>query len=147
MMSQLFITEFVRIINFAKVQIEISNVFEDQLYLAIISIVDYLRSRPEILLALDWIKTGRLDLGNEVPPRIYGIINELKVETIQTFDQHFIAWIAQWILFMIVNTLALWRSDNDGKYENWEKSLAELPNESFRVLFRFIALGLEGLQG
>ena len=145
MLSQLFITEFTRIINHAKVQIETSSVFEDQLYLAIISIVDYLRSRPEIFVALDWIKTGRLDLGKEVPPRLYGIIKKIEIDAIRNFDQHLLVWMAQWILFMIVNTLALWPPNRTGQCKNWEKNLTEIPNECFRVLFRFIALGLEDL--
>jgi hypothetical protein len=32
-----------------------------------------------------------------------------------------------------------------GKSNEWAKNAAEVPNESFRILFRFIALGLRGL--
>jgi hypothetical protein len=61
--------------------------------------------------------------------------------------------IAQWILFMTVNTL-VWRPSNKesekpcsgpDRAENWAKHTAAVPNESFRILFRFIALGLGGL--
>jgi len=126
--------------------------------MAIISIVDYLRSRPEILLALDWIKTGRLDLGEELSSRLYRIINDIKVEALQNFDQHLLVRIAEWVLFMIVNTLALWPSKQEGdslhpgvlrefKNQNmdWAKQAADIPNKSLRLLFRYIALGLEGL--
>jgi hypothetical protein len=140
-------TEFTRIVKHARVQIETSGVFEDQLYLAIISIVDYLRSRPEILLALDWIKTGRLDMGKEVPPRLHEIIGEIKIEAIRNYNRDIVVWMAQWILFMIVNVLALWpqkQPSNSGHSKDWVKNPSEIPNESFHVLFRFIALGLEG---
>jgi hypothetical protein len=121
-------------------------VLEDKLYSGIISIVDYLRSRPEILVALDWIKIGRLDLGKEVSSRLYRTIKEIKIEALQSFDQHFPVRIAEWVLFMIVNTLALWpHSPHTRESIVWAKNAAEIPNENFRTLYRFIALGLEGL--
>jgi AcrR family transcriptional regulator len=150
MLAQLFIAEFSKIVNFAKAQIETTEAHDEQLYLAIISIVYYLRSRPEIFVAMDWIKTRQLDLGKAMPGRLYRIIRSIKLEPIRKYDQHFIFWAAQWVLFMIVNTLALWPS-RAGKYsatgtdeKAWTKSAAEVPNESSRVLFRFISLGLEG---
>ena len=150
MLAQLFITEFTRIVNSARMQIETSIVPEEQLYLAIISIVDYLRSRPEILVALDWIKTRNVELGMEVPGRLYRIINDIKLEAIRNYDQYMLVWVAQWILFMIVNTLAWWPRVEDPSHDKgdwnkmWARKAAEIPNESFRILFRFIALGLEG---
>ena len=154
MLTQLFITELTRIIKFAKIHIETSEVSEEQLYLAIISIVNYLRSRPEILIALDWIKTGRLDLEKEMLGHFYRIIGEIRQEAIQSHNRHLLVWAAQWILFMIVNTLALWQENKNpqakgpGKQNrdtSWARNAAEIPNESFRALFRFIALGSEGL--
>jgi len=153
MLGKLFITEYVRILNFAKVQVENSNVPEEQLYLAIITIVNYLRSRPEILVAMDWIKTRRLELGRGGSGRLYRIIRNIKLEAIRKHDQHSLVRIAQWILFMIVNSLAWWsivQKENPSPVKrnhsiDWTKNIAEIPNESFRILFRFIALGLEGL--
>jgi len=152
MLTQLFIAEFTRISNFAKIHIETSEVPGEQLYLAIISIIDYLRSRPEILVALDWVKTGRLDLEleldleKEIFDRMYRIIGEIKLEAVQNLDRHFLVWAAQWILFMIVNTLALWPAQGGkDRASNWAKYTIEIPNESFRTLFRFIALGLEAI--
>ena len=159
MLAKLFIAEFTRIVNFTKAQIESSHVSEEQLYLAIISIVNYLRSRPEILLALDWIKTRQLDLGKDVPGYLYRIIGTIKIEAISNLDRHMLVQVAQWVLFMIVNTLALWPRDESPETEassvkshveqvrdiSWARNAAEIPNESFRILFRFFALGLEGL--
>jgi AcrR family transcriptional regulator len=152
MLAQLFITEFSRIINFAKTQIEASKIPEEQLYIAIISIVNYLRSRPEILVIMDWIKTGRLELGKKVTGRLDRIIKNIAADVIQKHDKQWLVWIAQWILFMIVNTLAWWPRKECGRdsfseqNKDWAKNAAEIPNESFRILFRFIALGLEGLE-
>jgi AcrR family transcriptional regulator len=152
MLAQFFITEFSKIVNFAKAQIETTEVPEEQLYLAIISIVYYLRSRPEIFVAMDWVKTRQLDLGKAMPGRLYRIIRSIKTEAIRKYDQHFLFWAAKWVIFMIVNTLALWPSRfkklselSSADDKAWTKSASEVPNECFRLLFRFISLGLEGL--
>jgi len=133
MLDRLFVTEFNRIANFARAQIDTYDAVEAQLYHAIISIVYYLRSRPEILVAIDWIKTRQLELGKGVSDEIFRIIGDLKLEAIRGMDLLMLGEIAHWILFMIVNTLA-WRP------------IKEIPNESFRFLFNFISLGLEGLK-
>ena len=133
-------------------QIKTTGIPEEQLYLVIVTIVDYLRSRPEILVALDWIKTRGLDFGKEVSDRLYRIIGSIKIEAIRNSDRGLLVWVARWILFMIVNTLALWPDESfvDGnpatKSKDWTKNVEEIPSESFRILFRFIALGLEGLK-
>jgi len=132
MLDRLFVTEFNRIANFAKAEIETYETVEAQLYHAIISIVYYLRSRPEILVAIDWVKTRQLELGKGVSNEIFRIVGDLKLEAIRDQDLYVLGEIAHWILFMIVNTLA-WRP------------LKEIPNESFRFLFQFVSLGLEGL--
>jgi AcrR family transcriptional regulator len=152
MIDKLFITEFTRIANVAKAQIETAEGSEEQLYLAILSIVNYLRARPEIFEAIDWIKTRRLELGEAVSDRLSEIIQTIKIQVIQQYDRQSLVWIAQWIIFLIVNTLAWWSSPVPwngqlNKNTDWAKNLAEVPIESFRVLFRFIALGAEGLQG
>ena len=162
MLARLFITEFSRILNFAKTQVETTEESEEQLYLAIISIVGYLHSRPEILVIMDWIKTERLELGKEVSNRLNRIIRGIKLKAIQEYDIQKLVFVAKWILFMIVNTLAWWPQNgnpSDQAEKNsyprtgdsgqdsiiWAKNAAEIPNESFRILFRFIALGFEGL--
>jgi len=149
MLDQLFVSEFSRIVNSAKAQLETSDTPEAQLYLAIMSIVYYLRSRPEILVAIGWIKTRRLELGKGIPALISRTISSIKLEAVQKLDKHMLFEIAQLILFMIVNTLAWWPSKREGvctgQNIEWAKNTKEIPNESFRFLFRFIALGLEGL--
>jgi hypothetical protein len=159
MMAQLFIGEFSKIADFTRALIETTDVQEEQLYLAIVSIVYYLRSRPEIFAAMDWIKTRQLNLGEGMTSRLYRIIRSIKIELVSRHDQRFFVWTAKWVLFMIVNTLVLWPSSISEKVflekisekscaagnKDWAKSVAAIPNESFRILFRFISLGLEGL--
>jgi AcrR family transcriptional regulator len=159
MMAQLFIGEFSKIANFARALMETTEVQEEQLYLAIVSIVYYLRSRPEIFAAIDWIKTRQLNLGEGMTGRLYRIIRSIKMELVSRHDRRFLVWTAKWVLFMIVNTLVLWPSSMSEKVFSEKisekkraagnkalaKNVAEIPNESFRILFRFISLGLEGL--
>ena len=125
------------------------------MYLGIISIVGYLRCRPELLLSIEWLKTRELDLEKAALKKLRNIISEIKIDVIRQQDQQMLIMIAQWILFMIVNILVWGPGDlpcrslsknvkKPGK-RDWAKSAAEIPNESFRMLFRFIALGLEGL--
>ena len=66
MLRQLFITEFKRILAFARAGIARSDLPAGRLYLGIFSIMVYLRSRPEILTTLDWLRTRKLDFG---PPK------------------------------------------------------------------------------
>jgi AcrR family transcriptional regulator len=140
MLGQLFITEFDRIISYAEAKAGTSKIPEAQFYLAIISIVDYLRSKPEILIVLDWIKTRRLDFEAEVPPRIYGFITSIKLAVFaKAVDNG--THEAQWILFMIVNMLVRWNPEDKERF----KEIQSIPNESARILYKFIASGLEGL--
>ena len=159
MLAQFFFTEFNKIINFARMKIERIEKPEEQLYLAIISIVNYLRSSPEILLAIDWLKTRPLELEKELPSQLYKVIASIKLEAIQKKDLHALVIIGEWILFLIVNTLAWWQTaEISGQglaascqrlelSKTWAKNAVEVPNESFRILYRFIALGLGGIPG
>jgi AcrR family transcriptional regulator len=158
MLAQLFLAEFGRIATYAELNIGASAVPEEQLYLAIISIADYLRSRPEILVALDWIKTRRLTLGHYTfPVQIYRFITNIKLDAFRE-EQNDKAGdaetpsdrLAQWILFLIINTLIRWphpvREWGGAQGPQPLRSLVftEIPNDSFRILYRFIARGLKG---
>jgi AcrR family transcriptional regulator len=132
MLGRLFVTEFDHIAGYAGAQAKSSAVPEEQLYLVIFSIAQYLRSRPEILVALDWIKTRRFELEVEVPVRIYESITALPLRIFENHKDEK-EYIAQWILFLIINIM-MWSGDING-----------VPNESFRLLFRYISCGLEGL--
>jgi AcrR family transcriptional regulator len=149
MMRQLFMTEFGRIIAFAGEGIRQSGVPEEQLYLGICSITSYLRQRPEILAALDWIRTRRLDLGrmDPPPPRFFNVFRNIKL-SVEGWSGNKVPGeadglladspedlISQWILFLILNMLM---------YRPEGMAFADFPDSSIRALYRFITLGLKG---
>ena len=162
MLGRLFMTEFSVMMDYAKLQIEKTEKGEEQLYLTIISIVNYLQSKPEILLSMDWLKTRRMDLGTEAIKRLHKTIESLNLKAVKQFDKRRLLQIANWVLFMVVSTLTWWprvegleeKGSKKSKsfYKGPEskndliKKMTEIPNESFRILFRFISLGLEGLK-
>jgi AcrR family transcriptional regulator len=146
MLGRLFITEFNKIIDYSEQSARASKIPEEQLYLVIISIVEYLRSRPEILVALNWIKTMRLDLGVEVPRTIYRAIAGIKLKVIKE-DGAKGDYNAQWILFLVISVLTHWTPKSIAQPPvggGAELHIAKAPNESFRILFKFITCGLEG---
>jgi AcrR family transcriptional regulator len=149
MLRQFFMTEFDRMIRYAGAGIARSTVPEEQFYLAVVSLADYFRSRSEILLAADWLKTRRIDLGIEIPSGIYQIFSDIGVpgpdgssaQALPGGDKDAAAIraerISQWILFLIINTL-MRRPEG--------MNFTEIPNDSMRRLFRFICLGIKGFE-
>ncbi|GHV76613.1 hypothetical protein AGMMS49942_14340 [Spirochaetia bacterium] len=134
MLGQMFITEFNRIVDYAELGASRSGLPAEQFYLAMAAIANYLRSRSEILIALDWVRTRRLDLGIHAPPsRIYRIFANIELKEPGGFLTG--ETLAQWVLFLIVNIL-MRRPEGT--------SFSEVSNESFRILYRFIVLGIEG---
>ncbi|MCL2479720.1 MAG: TetR/AcrR family transcriptional regulator, partial [Treponema sp.] len=140
---QLFMTESMRIINFARQGIGQSAVPQEQLYLGIFSIAEYLRSKPDILVALDWIRNRKLNF-----PPADKKMHAPAIESLRLFDEIDIGYlqndgspfrlssnISPWILFLIVNTLM--REDS-------KKTLGKVPVGDIRLLYRFLMLGIGG---
>jgi hypothetical protein len=132
----MFITEFDRIVRHAELGRSLSAKPEEQFYLAIVAIANYLRSRPEILVAMDWMRTRRLDLDLLEPPRIYRIFAgiEMKGTGLAALDPTG-ETLARWVLFLIVNTLMRRPKGS---------SFSDVPDACFRILYKFVALGIEG---
>ncbi|MDR0629344.1 MAG: TetR/AcrR family transcriptional regulator [Treponema sp.] len=128
MIQHVFIGEFKRILRYAQGGLTLSTVPEEQLYLVILSIVDCLRSHPEILEAIDWLRTRRLSIDSE-PPEVLQIFSAIPLKPEGLITEQ----IGHLILFLIINTLM--RCPRGMAYP-------ELPNESIRILYRFIALGI-----
>jgi AcrR family transcriptional regulator len=137
MLFQLFLTEFDRIVNYAEAETRRSAVLEEQIYLAIMAIVKYLRGKPEILITMDWIRTRRLEFGVALPSRLYRVFADLRFlehpGLFPGFENEGEA-VSQWILFLIVSTL-MWKPE--------EFSFSNLPLGSFRILYQFITLGVK----
>ncbi|MDR2553464.1 MAG: TetR/AcrR family transcriptional regulator, partial [Treponema sp.] len=105
MFSRLFMSEFERIAGCAAASVVRGESREEQLYLAILAIAGYLRDRPEILTALDWVRIQRLELDLSVPPVLHEFFAGLNLDISQEG-----AWenLAQWTLFLIVAVLMRW---------------------------------------
>ena len=147
MLHQLFVTEFTRILDFARQGMRQSAVPQEQavpteqLYLGIFSIVEYLRSKPDILVAMDWIRNRGINLK---PP-------EDKPETTGDFLRLFEnigiklpdvmpdggVWLTPWILFLIINTLM--QKNSGHKVKN-------VPNSDIRFLYQLITFGIGGFK-
>jgi AcrR family transcriptional regulator len=138
MIKQLFLTEFERILTYAEAAIRKSTVPEEQFYLAIAAIVDYFRSRPEILTALDWIKTRRLDWEHPVLPRMGRIFSDIignGYPVIEGLSESLKEQTSHWVLFLTANVLMRLPQG---------MAISEFPNKSQRILYKFIALGVDG---
>jgi len=148
MLRQLFMTESMRIIDFAKRQIEQSEVPQEQLYLGIFSIAEYLRSKPDILVALDWIRNRKLNLnpsGHKDKRPMIGFLSLFDVIDIKPLQNEGSPFrkipigekdnfnISSWILFLIVRTLM-------------ERGSGDVPNCDIRSLYKFITLGIGGFR-
>jgi AcrR family transcriptional regulator len=136
MLCRMFITELDRIVRHAEAGRSLSAKPEEQFYLAIVSIANYLRSRPEILVAMDWMRTRRLDLDFSEFSGVRRLFAGIKVKAagLAALDPTG-ETMARWVLFLIVNTLMRRPGGS---------SFADVPDVSFRILYKFVALGIEG---
>ncbi|MDR0721682.1 MAG: TetR/AcrR family transcriptional regulator [Treponema sp.] len=128
MIRHVFVKEFKRILRYAQGGLTLSTVPEEQLYLVILSIVDCLRSHPEILEAIDWLRTRRLSIDSK-PPEVLQIFSAIPLKPEGLITEQ----IGHLILFLIINTLMRCPPG---------MARSELPNGSNRILYRLIALGL-----
>lgn len=155
MLHKLFMTEFMRIIDFARQGIQQSDIPVEQLYLGIFSIAEYLRCKPDILVAIDWIRNRKLNFKPDEKKH-----SESEFESMHLFDGINIKPLAHsespfreipgrqmpecgegaispWILFLVVTTLM--RSEQ-------QHELGKFSNEDIRGLFRFITTGINGFK-
>jgi AcrR family transcriptional regulator len=140
MLHQLFVTEFARIMDFARRGMRQSAVPQEQLYLGIFSIVEYLRSKPDILVAMDWIRNRGISLKppEEIPESQVGFLRlfeniDIKLPHVMPDDGG--VWLTPWILFLIINTLMQKKAGHKVK---------NVPNNDIRFLYRLVTLGIGG---
>jgi AcrR family transcriptional regulator len=145
MLAQLFLTEINRLTAYAEASRKKSSLAEEQLYLAIIAVADYLRSRPGFLVAIDWLRLRRPNIGSHKPPSLLRIFADIKLVAFQeeSPDQEGQPErVTQWIFFLIINILM--RRKAKTCMTPSAESIAGVPNESFRQLYKFITLGMKG---
>jgi AcrR family transcriptional regulator len=159
MMARLFLTEFYRIVDFALKNQQNSAKPEEQLYLSVFSIAAYFRSRPNILLAMNWLRTRRIDpVKFKLSPKENRIFQDIRFPadygTLLGNDE---LWISSWIFFLVLATLMHdpFREQGD-LFSQWggggggdpccfsQENFARVPNESFRTVYRFITSGVKG---
>jgi AcrR family transcriptional regulator len=151
MLRRLFISEFKRIIEFARMGISLSANSAEQLYLGIYSIALYLRSRPEVLIAIGWIRTRKLDLGKpESQMEIFRLFEDVEISVLHNASDEDKQAASHWILFLLINTLTRGSGIDfmdDGNLSGNtadEISSGSGNNTGLRVLYKFITLGLGG---
>jgi AcrR family transcriptional regulator len=158
MLRQLFKTESMRIIDFAQSQIKQSEIPQEQLYLGIFSIAEYLRSKPDILVALDWIRNRKLNLSpsnhrhKEQKIGFLRLFETIDIKPLQNEGSPFREIparqeenvnITPWILFLIIRTLMERKPEHAGHAEH---ALGDVPNSYIRSLYKFITLGIGGFK-
>jgi AcrR family transcriptional regulator len=161
MLRQLFMTESMRIIDFAQGQIKQSEIPQEQLYLGIFAIAEYLRSKPDILVALDWIRNRKLNLSpsdhrHKRPKidflRLFEVIdikplqNEVSPFKEIPAGENENVNITPWILFLIIRTLMEGKPEHAGHVEHAKHALGDVPNSYIRSLYKFITLGIGGFK-
>jgi len=116
MLRRLFTSEFKRIIEFARLGISLSADTAEQLYLGIYSITVYLRSRPEILIAIAWIRTRKLDLGRpDKNMEIFRLFEDVDIEPMRNSPEEDKQRVSHLILFLLINILT---QSTAGKVQN-----------------------------
>ncbi|MCL2801227.1 MAG: TetR/AcrR family transcriptional regulator [Treponema sp.] len=134
MLRRLFLTEFKRIIEFARQGISLSKDASQQLYLGIYSISVYLRSRHEILVAMNWIRTRKLDIGKpEKQEEIFRLFEDVNIESLHNAADEEKQRTSHWILFLLINVLC-----------NPDKTAQVEQNSLIRMLYKFVIRGLGG---
>jgi len=130
MLSRLFMSEFERVADCVCAHIALSEIPEEQLYLAILSIAGYLRARPEILVAMDWVRIQRLELDiSPPPPALYTFFSDFKPErALGTIWEN----TPLWIPFLLITMMKA-------------RETEDLDQKCLQKLFKFVCLGIEGL--
>jgi len=141
MVRRLFMGEFKRIIEFARQGIKLSGNTAEQLYLGIYSIVIYFRSRPEILVAIGWMRTRRLEHGkHEKKFEAFRLFEDLEIKQLKDNSEDERQRISHWILFLLINILLSPNISDNGKRDCEIKA----QNNNIHILYRLITLGLGG---
>jgi hypothetical protein len=139
MLCQLFIGEFEDVIRHAQAVSRMSDVPEEQLYLAIRAIEGFLTSEPEFLAAISALKMRRIDFNEmnhlredayEYHSKLIQIFSCIKSASGEALIDETMTTV---ILFILTDILIQKPASMDYK---------SIPNESFRIFYKFIALGI-----
>ena len=106
MLMRLFESEFERIASSLAVRLEDRDGGSERLYLAIATAAGYLVARPDILVALDWLRMQRLGEPGQLPPRLLELFSFLGDEgSGLSLVRGSLGLTVRWIMFMTVHLL------------------------------------------
>jgi AcrR family transcriptional regulator len=138
MLKHLFLSEFERIAAIMSDRAGKSERPIDRLFLAITAASEYLLARQDVLVALDWVRAQRVDLGHAMPETItslFGFLAEAAARGECRLPTGRIEAAVRWILFLVVNMLMRTR---------------DCPKETYplkgrmRALYACLCVGIEG---
>jgi len=137
MISRLFETEFDRIAACVEARCSRAETTAAKLYLASSTAAAYLLARPDVLVALDWVRTQRLDLRQLTPSRLESVFSFLAAGA----ESGELALIpggldltVRWIMFLTIHQLMPFRDPS---------APAGGPARRLRALHAFLLNGVE----
>lgn len=136
MLKQLFLGEFERVTEIVDTRVSRSQIPAERLYLAMAAVYGYLSHRPDILVALDWIRIQRLDLGVLVPRRLFSIFESIGSSG-GAERALGVVTLTRWMLFLVVNMLMM-------ETPTCRNACGGAESVGLPKLFTFATLGVEG---
>ncbi|MDR1256272.1 MAG: TetR/AcrR family transcriptional regulator [Spirochaetaceae bacterium] len=154
MLRQLFLEEFNDVILHAHNVSRKSGVPEEQLYLVLRAVEGFLTSEPEFLAAINSLKTRRIgfegagfdsiSFDDDMLNRVHKDKLECRSSLLRVFSEIKTAS-GEMLVDEITTTLILFLLTDTLVRKPASTPYKDMPDESFRTLYRFIALGTEGL--
>ncbi|OHD82229.1 MAG: hypothetical protein A3J97_16350 [Spirochaetes bacterium RIFOXYC1_FULL_54_7] len=140
MLLRLFSVEFERISEALARRMDGTNPPTEQLYLAMATAAEYLLARPDILVALDWLRMQRLGVPDLLPPRLLELFSFLgEPDSGLRLVNGSLSLTVRWILFLTIHQLM--------RCTGSAKGTGAIPAERLRALHKFMLNGLmEGVK-
>jgi AcrR family transcriptional regulator len=144
MLLRLFSVEFDRITEALARRLDMTNPLAttpaERLYLAMATAAGYLLARPDILVALDWLRMQRLGVPDLLPPRLLELFSFLRDKDSELcLVNGSLSLTVRWILFLTIHQL-MRCSGITGNPENTDV----LAVGRLRNLHQFLLFGLMG---
>jgi AcrR family transcriptional regulator len=134
MLLRLFSAEFERISDALARRLDGTIPPSERLYLAMATAAEYLLARPDILVALDWLRMQRLGVPDLLPPRLLELFSFLvEQDSGLRLVGGSLPLTVRWILFLTIHQLMRCTGTSDASHE-----------EKLRALHKFMLNGLSG---
>lgn len=143
MLLRLFSVEFERITEALARRLNGTEQPTERLYLAMATTADYLLVRPDILVALDWLRIQRLSVPDLLPPRLLELFSFLGpgIPGLRLVNGS-ISLTVRWILFLTIHQLMRYA----GSAEDTRPAMITggFPAVKLHSLHQFLLFGLAG---